>query len=548
MVAALRLFHTVRHLRPEQVIFRLYYRFSRPRISRRPAPCLRQQIGDWQFPIEYRQSFDGIDSFCFLNEARLLAQHGWNDPAIPLLWRYNLHYFDDLVASGWDGKRSAHSALIDRWIAENPPRAPTAWDAYPVSRRLVNWIKWILAGNAPSPAVLYSIALQARWLRSRLEYHLLGNHLFANAKALWFAGMLFGGEEGDSWLASAVRIFRREVPEQILADGAQFERSPMYHALALEDILDMVNIAAVYRLGGSAGASTESWRPVVDRMRHWLAAMAHPDGEISFFNDAAIGIAPPPAALDDYARRLGFGPAAPVAKVEDLAASGYVRVVAGDATMLIDLAAVGPDYLPGHAHADTLSFELSLGSQRFLVNGGTSTYGDGAERLRQRGTGAHNSVSVGGRNSSDVWSGFRVGQRARIRDRLLTTNPEGVVVEGSHDGFLRQCINGLHQRRWLINERALTITDRIHGSVRPAVARFHFHPDLEIDFATDGRTGSARCGNGQIMTWQAQRGTVTMASSFHHPAFGVSLANIVLALALHDNQSEISFSWRAASR
>ena len=30
---------------------------------------------------------------------------------------------------------------------------------------------------------------------------------------------------------------------------------------------------------------------------------------------------------------------------------------------IIDVAKIGPDYLPGHGHADTLSFELSINTQ-----------------------------------------------------------------------------------------------------------------------------------------------------------------------------------------
>ena len=58
-------------------------------------------------------------------------------------------------------------------------------------------------------------------------------------------------------------------------------------------------------------------------------------------------------------------------------------------TAILDVAEVGPSYQPGHAHADTLSFELSLYGQRVLVNSGTSQYGNDAERYRQRSTGAH---------------------------------------------------------------------------------------------------------------------------------------------------------------
>ena len=82
---------------------------------------------------------------------------------------------------------------------------------------------------------------------------------------------------------------------------------------------------------------------------------------------------------------------------------------------LLDVAPVGPDYLPGHAHADTLSFELSLFGQRVLVNSGTSQYEAGPERSRQRGTAAHNTVIVDGHDSSEVWAGFRVARRASSR-------------------------------------------------------------------------------------------------------------------------------------
>ena len=55
----------------------------------------------------------------------------------------------------------------------------------------MNWIKWALAGNDLSAEAKESLAVQTRWLRRRLEIHLLGNHLWANAKALVFAGRFF---------------------------------------------------------------------------------------------------------------------------------------------------------------------------------------------------------------------------------------------------------------------------------------------------------------------------------------------------------------------
>ena len=116
-------------------------------------------------------------------------------------------------------------------------------------------------------------------------------------------------------------------------------------------------------------------------MGRWLRAMCHPDGEIAFFNDAAIGIAPSPEHLFDYARRLGLPDSRLSEELYHLDSTGYIRISKGEAVLLIDVAPIGPDYLPGHAHADTLSYELSLSGKRVLVNSGTSRYGSGREEI-----------------------------------------------------------------------------------------------------------------------------------------------------------------------
>ena len=70
----------------------------------------------------------------------------------------------------------------------------------------------------------------------------MGNHVFANAKALVYAGLFFDGIEANDWLAKGMKILVKECNEQILPDGGHFELSPMYHAIVLEDILDLINI------------------------------------------------------------------------------------------------------------------------------------------------------------------------------------------------------------------------------------------------------------------------------------------------------------------
>ncbi|MEQ8327943.1 MAG: alginate lyase family protein [Parvibaculum sp.] len=536
--------HTLRHLRPVQIYGRLWFRLYRPRPDLAPAPGLRSPSGAWQTPAARAPSLSGPGEFRFLGEAGRLAEIGWDGPQRDKLWRYNQHYFDDLHAAGEPDRTEWHTALIADWIAQNPPGRGTGWEPYPTSLRIVNWIKRAQAGHALSPEAAQSLAVQARWLSRRLEYHLLGNHLFSNAKALVFAGLFFEGVEAGQWLATGLDILVREVPEQILADGGHFELSPMYHALALEDLLDLVNLAHRYRMALTPAmeAAVDGWCARVQEMRRWLHAMSHPDGAISFFNDAAFDIAPANAALDAYAGRLGFEVVNVSPPTQWLAQSGYARLSRGAAIALLDMAPVGPDYLPGHAHADTLSFELSLFGERVLVNSGTSCYGESAERLRQRGTAAHNTVKIAGRNSSEVWGGFRVARRARLRDAVLSAG-DPLIAHGAHDGYRRLPGRPLHQRRWRMDKGSLAISDRIGTAVLPAEALFHFHPGVTLMPGSTSSAGEGVTPKGRKFSWRVGRGGARLEPSTWHPRFGESRASQCLVIDLHEGQSEIVFAW-----
>ncbi|WP_090578008.1 heparinase II/III family protein [Nitrosomonas sp. Nm58] len=541
-----RYWHTLRYLRPVQLYGRVWFRLFHPKIDLRPAPPRRIiDTGQWVLPARRSASLVGAERFCFLNETRELSSHGWDDASLEKLWRYNLHYFDDLNAQDAATRSDWHNALLLRWVRENPPAVGSGWEPYPTSLRIVNWIKWALRNNELPPECIESLAVQVRWLAPRLEIHLLGNHLFANAKALVFAGLFFDGPEAAKWLEKGMRILAREVPEQILVDGGQFERSTMYHALALEDMLDLCYITTVFNSAIPAHwqATMTDWRACIESMYNWLAAMCHPDGEISLFNDAAIGIAPTPTELGRYARDLKLITSEHTLEgVTHLAQSGYVRVAQTEMVALLDVAPIGPDYLPGHAHADTLSFELSVFGERVLVNSGTSCYGLSAERLRQRETAAHNTVVVDDENSSEVWAGFRVARRARPIG-LEIVRERGVKVVCSHNGYHRLPGQPVHTRKWQFGSASLVIEDCVSGRFCHAEARFHLHPSVTLEVLDDGTTGRLCLANGHKLTWQVKMGELVIEETTYHPCFGISKLSHCLVLRLRDGSSCIQFDW-----
>ena len=460
------------------------------------------------------------------------------------LWRYNQHYFEDLVAQGANERQDWHQALVHRWVTDNPPGKGVGWEPYPTSRRIINWIKWSLEGGKLEEKAIHSLAVHARWLEKRIEWHLLGNHLLANATALIFAGIFFEGNEAERWLQKGIQILDAQLTEQILEDGGHFELSPMYHAVVLRDMLDLYNLARVYSQIPILKERLIGWADIINRMRRWLLVMSHPDGDIAFFNDAAFGVAPSTAELENYSYRLGLQSVpSPSDGVTHLKQSGYIRLQGNGAVAILDCAPIGPDYQPGHAHADTLSFEMSFNGQRLIVNSGTSRYSEDEERLRQRSTMAHNTVSINKKDSSEIWGIFRVACRAYPFGLIIKkTDQEAFKIRCAHDGYWRFIGKPTHWREWCFTNHSITLRDTIQGRYFEAVGRFYFHPTISVK-NDKSSLFFLFLPNGNKLSCHVSKGYCRLVSSTFHPELGTKHLNKCLEVKIMDNESLVTFSW-----
>ncbi|MDC0435820.1 heparinase II/III family protein [Pelagibacteraceae bacterium] len=538
-------FHTIRFLKFKQIYYRIWFSISRPIISHNFGLSLRNPKNNFCLTIKKKASLINKDTFNFLNKTKSLSKIGWNckDQNICKLWLYNQHYFDDLNALGSANRKVWHYELLKNWVSSNPIGYGIGWDSYPTSLRIVNWIKWHLSKNTLPKINLHSLIIQARWLNKRIEWHILGNHLFVNAKALVFAGLFFSGKEADEFIKKGLKIINNELKEQVLGDGGNYERTPMYHGIFLEDILDLINIARVYP-EIIPETQVNHWIKISIIMLKWLETMTHPDGEISFFNDAALKIAPNLDQLKKYAQRLDVNyNSFKFKKVTSLKESGYVRLTSNKAVALLDVAPIGPDYQPGHAHADTLSFELSIFGQRLFVNCGTSEYGISSVRKHERSTKAHNTVVVNSENSSEVWSGFRVAKRAYPIDLKIEELKHFVSVTCSHDGYKRITGKPIHRRNWQFFESSLIINDSIEGSFKSALAYFHFHPQINILKGPPGFWNLTFSNNKNINLY-VQKGLAQLEASYYSPEFGKKIETKCLKVVLDKKDgSSIKISW-----
>jgi uncharacterized heparinase superfamily protein len=509
----LRYYHTLKYLRPVQLYGQVKFRLRKPKIKLSHLPEAAQTSLSWVKPISKPGTMTKPDHVTLLNQERDISSATiWSDTSIDKLWLYNLHYFD--------GLSTQDDTLIKRWIQENPPASGNGWEPYPLSLRIVNWIKWLLAGNSADTEILRNLALQTRYLNKRLEIHILGNHLLANAKALIFAGCFFQGTEAGKWLAKGLKYFNQQLSAQILADGGHFELSPMYHAIILEDLLDVINILKTY-----AQPIPLVWLALVKNMFNWAQTLSHPDNDIAFFNDATLNIAPTLQELSHYSTRLKLAaPETNSTALQYLAASGFARLQLGNAVVLADIGEVGAAYQPGHAHADTLSFELSLGKQRLLVNSGISTYNNTSERSWQRSTMAHNTAVINDRNSSDVWKSFRVAKRASIHNIKTMARPDQMTVSASHDGY-QQAYGIMHHRAWQLTRKKLLIEDTFTGKNKHKInLYFHVHPAINIE-QTDANNILFLDHSNQALAVLSSTQLINVMESTYHPGFNLSIPN-----------------------
>ena len=441
------LLRTVRHLRPTQVYHQIKYRVIRPRYVAMEAPALRQAQGPEGLktePIARWRCWDGAQ-FCFLNISAPFTS--WNETSHGMLWAYNLNYMDWLNQEGISKEDCCF--WIDKFIEdvckkeEGREKMCVGLDPAPIALRCENWVKvlmrWPDCATKERRNALYS---QLRLLERKLEYHLLANHLLEDAYGL-FIGAAYCGDE--RLMKKASGLLMEQLEEQILPDGAHYEQSTMYHCIMLDRLLDCINISC----HTDRTDLTDRLSAFAKRMLGHLESVVWKDGNIPLVNDAAYGISPMPAEIFDYARRLGIKwEAIPMEEC------GYRKMASDRIEAFVDVGNITATYQPGHTHADALNYELRIDGKPVVVDTGISTYNKNERRQLERSTIAHNCVSPDGRDSMEVWGGFRVGKRCRTELTDLTDN----VITASHDGFAKPC-----RRRFEMTDEGLVVEDWYDG-------------------------------------------------------------------------------------
>ena len=416
-----RLYHTVKHLRFTQVFHQIKYRLVKPKRVATPWDGAFAQVDLVDFPKKQKSLSisEDIWSVSFLNLEQSFSQDSldWSFGDFGMLWTYNLNYFDWLLQPGMSKEKGLET--LSQFYSTPVEKNPIILHPYPTSLRIINTAKFISKLNITEDWLYYNLISDLKFLSGRLEYHLLANHLLENAFALYIGGLIINQKEITQ---QGKKLLIRELKEQVLDDGMHFERSPMYHLIILERLLDAHNFAKA--VGDDLESLLKSYAVNMTGLTlNWKDL-----DRIPMMQDSAYDIALSVSDILEYSKRL-LEQDYP-SKSNDLMDSGYRRLDCGNFTLIANVGSISPSYQPGHAHADELNFELFHKGIPVIVDTGISTYEKNERRLLERSTSSHNCVVLD-RNSSDVWSGFRLGKRANVKISL--DDDQKLMV--THDGF-----------------------------------------------------------------------------------------------------------------
>jgi Heparinase II/III-like protein/Heparinase II/III N-terminus len=391
------------------------------------------------------------------------------------LWRMNLAYMGYLVPLFEADARAAlpiANNLLVSLREQNPWSARgifrDVWHPYTASHRVINLLVCLhfaarsgVAQQSPDlKEIIDEIQLGAAFVLGNLERDLQYNHLLKNFVCL--AAVVSAATAKSKFAAKVLREVEDSVEQQFLKDGGQAERAPMYHLLSLLDLRILRDSGALPAKAYDAVCQAEA------RGNLAANAMIHPDGDVALFNDSWRGEAPLAA---DLVNGLDPRPGKPL-RIE-LPVTGYARLAHRGDNLIIDFGACGPDDNPGHAHADFLSFELSVAGLRALVDPGVPTYNQGPARNASRSAHWHNGPAFENEEPIEFWSSFRVGRRGYAYKLPLEIPDKSALTFAAWQSGYSHIGAVVARAVWLMPGRGLLIADIWMGApARQAFSRF----------------------------------------------------------------------------
>ncbi len=395
----------------------------------------------------------------------------------------------DLRAVGSDMARRKAVSLIQDWMDEQESWDEESWAPEILGARLANWISFydFYMTQAPRDWEQVLIASMVRQLRHLI--HVAPTALYGTDRLNVIKGLIYGGLgliEGEKALGLGLELLHRQLEDELLPDGGTVFRQPLRHAQMLRLLIDIRQGLKVAQLDVPLELAL-----AISRMVPVLKFFRHGDGLLALFNGGNGGSAlflDATITLSEARGRL----------VKRLPKTGYERIIAGRALLLMDVGAPPIRPFDTEAHAGLLGFEFSVGRERLIVNCGAGPQGDSEWRRAMGATAAHSTVILGNTNACELLADGGIGHRpTEIESRRF--EQEGMqVIEASHDGYKPRHKVTVHRALGLSeNGEELRGREVIVGPAgKDFTVRWHLHPQVNALLVQGGGAVLIRLASG----------------------------------------------------
>jgi uncharacterized heparinase superfamily protein len=440
---------------------------------------------------------------------RPLKQGGWHEVTGSATFRAGAHGFGwlrDMRALGTDAARLRARGLVSDWIA-SPPADAVAHRPDVVGARITAWLGHydFFAATADDPfrqRLMSRLVSDARGLSAAMPTEELDARALTALKGLIAAAVALPEHAG--FLTRALRFLPQEIHRQVLPDGCHVERSPAAQLAALQDLTEIRAL-----LQAAQAQPPPALTNAIERMAPALRVMRHGDGGLALFNGSKEESHALIELVLTQAGRGGRGPSA-------LTDGGFHRLQAGRSVLIVDCGAPPPAGVDRHAHAGTLSMELSIGRDRLIVNCGAFPAGPAEWRDAARATAAHSTLIIADTNSSEL-KPDGLGRRPAIVEFQRQEANGAHWLEAHHDGW-KKPFGAVHRRRMYMAESGEDIRgeDVVEAAEpQPFTLRFHLHPDVQANLQQDGETVLLRLRAGGGWRLRADGAKVALEESIY---------------------------------
>ncbi|WP_375414301.1 heparinase II/III family protein [uncultured Bradyrhizobium sp.] len=440
----------------------------------------------------------------------------WEVALLGFGWLRHLRAADTAIT------RANARALVDDWISNPNRKRRIGRRADVLARRVISLLSQapLVLGDTDGKfyrRYLRGLTREIRYLRYTMLDIPDGVPRLQVLIALCYASLCLANQARH--IRIATRKLSDELQRQILPDGGHVSRNPGALIELLIDLLPLRQTFAARNI-----APPPALLNAIDRMMPMLRFFRHGDGTFALFNGMSGTPSDLLATLLAYDDTHG-------APMMHMPHTGYQRLDAGAMTVIIDTGPPPPPNVSHDAHAGCLSFELSSGPSRIVINCGMPATSRDNWRAFARSTPAHSTLTYHGTSSCQF-------VELSAMKRLLQGSPvvsgpanvesyreavaNGMLLTMSHDGYLakfgvihQRVLMAAHDGTRLDGEDTLAPPPgaRIKGNDTDYALRFHLHPSVKASRLSDARGVMLVLPNRDVWTFEALDDKVELEDS-----------------------------------